>query len=190
MARMSRQNGAEQMRTLPWNFRLNFWIYQYNLVIALLSVPIAVVLLILIVHFKRAVTEWPVALTLIVGLFTFAYTVQKQGLEESKLFRVLFGAFNHRYDEIDPQLNQILWEDDQKKELSPEQKVTLNRYFNLCAEELLYFRKGYIDPRVWDAWIKGMTIYCQNERIREFWAAELQTDAYYGFVLPCGLQPR
>jgi len=86
---------------------------------------------------------------------------------------------------MDPQLNQILWEDDQKKALSPEQKVTLNRYFNLCAEELLYFRKGYIDPRVWDAWIKGMTIYCQNERIREFWAAELQTDAYYGFKLPC-----
>ena len=181
---MSKQNVAEQMRTLPWNLRLNFWIYEYNLVIALLSVSAAFVLLILLVHFKRAVTDWPVALTLIVGLFTFAYTVQKQGLEESKLFRVLFGEFNGRYDEMDPQLNQILWEDDQKKALTPEQKVTLNRYFNLCAEELLYFKKGYIDPRVWDAWIKGMTIYCRNERIRAFWSEELQTDAYYGFKLP------
>lgn len=182
---MSKQNVAEQMRTLSWNLRLNFWIYQYNLVIALLSVPVAVVLLILLVHFRRAGSDWPVALTLIAGLFAFAYTVQKQGLEESKLFRDLFGEFNRRYNEIDPQLNQIIWEDDQKKALSPEQKVTLNRYFNLCAEELLYFRKGYIDPRVWDAWIKGMTVYCQNRRIREYWAAELQTDAYYGFVLPC-----
>jgi hypothetical protein len=185
---MSKQNGAEQMRTLPWNFRLNFWINQYNLVIALLSVPVAVVLLILLVHFKRAVTDWPVALTLVVGLFTFAYTVQKQGLEESKLFRDLFGEFNRRYDKVDPKLNQILWEDDQKSPLTAGQKDTLNRYFNLCAEEYLYFRKGYIDPRVWDAWIKGMKIYCQNMRIRDFWSAELQNDAYYGFTLPCAAE--
>ena len=125
------------------------------------------------------------ALTLVVGLFSFAYTVQKQELEESKLFRDLFGDFNRRYDEMDPKLNQILWEENQKKPLSPEQKDTLNRYFNLCAEEFLYFRKGYIDPRVWDAWISGMTTYCQNVRIREFWSAELRTDSYYGFKLPC-----
>jgi len=79
MTRMSKHNVAEQMRTLSWNFRLNFWINQYNLVIAMFSVPVVVVILILLFHFRRAVNEWPVALTLIVGLFTFAYTVQKQG---------------------------------------------------------------------------------------------------------------
>jgi hypothetical protein len=188
MTRVCRKNVTEEMRTLPWNFRLKFWINQHHLVIVLLSVPVAVVLLILLVHFKRAVTDWPVALTLVVGLFTFAYTVQKQELEESKMFRDLFCDFNRRYDEMDPQLNEILWEDDKKKALSSLQKDTLNRYFNLCAEEFLYFRKGYIDPRVWDAWIKGMTIYCQNMRIREFWLAELQTDAYYGFTLPCAAE--
>jgi hypothetical protein len=185
MTRTPTLNVTEQMRTLPWNFRLRFWINQHNLVIVLLSVPVAVVLLILLVHFNRAATDWPVALTLVVALFTFAYTVQKQELEESKLFRELFGEFNSRYDEMDPQLNQILWEDDQNKPLSLEQKDTLNRYFNLCAEEFLYFRKGYIDPRVWDAWIKGMTIYCQNARVRKLWSKELENGSYYGFTLPC-----
>ena len=188
MTRMSRQNATKNMRTPPWNFRLKFWINQHHLVIVLLSIPVAVVLLILLVHFKRAVTDWPVALTLVVGLFTFAYTVQKQELEESKMFRELFGEFNRRYDEVDPQMNQILWEDDQKRALTPAQKDTLNRYFNLCAEEFLYFRKGYIDLRVWDAWIKGMKIYCKNARIRKFWAVELETGSYYGFTLPCAAE--
>jgi len=187
MTTTSRPNVTKKMRALPCNFWLKFWINQHSLVVVLLSVPVAFGLL-LLVHFKRAVIDWPMALTLVVGLFTFAYTVQKQELEENKLFRELFGEFNRRYDELDPELNQILWEDDQKKALTPERKGTLNRYFNLCAEEFLYFRKGYIDRRVWDAWIKGMEIYCKNERIREFWAKELDTGAYYGFTLPCAAE--
>jgi hypothetical protein len=185
MSRESRQNVTEHMRTLPWNFRLKFLMNQHSLVIVLLSIPVVLVPLILLVYFKRATTDWPVALTLVVGLFTLAYTVQKQELEESKLFRELFCDFNGRYDRMDLQLNQILRENDKEKALSPEQKDTLNRYFNLCAEEFLYFRKGYIDPRVWDAWIKGMAIYCQDPRIQKLWAKELETDAYYGFALPC-----
>jgi hypothetical protein len=62
---------------------------------------------------------------------------------------------------------------------------TLYKYFNLCAEEYLYYTKGYIYPEVWSAWWNGMIVFCRNPRIRRIWSDELNTNAYYGFPLPC-----
>ena len=57
---------------------------------------------------------------------------------------------------------------------------TLNDYFNLCGEEYLFYRRGYIYPEVWKSWVAGMKIYYANERIKKLWAQELSNQSYYG----------
>ena len=84
---------------------------------------------------------------------------------------------------MDQELNRIFYGDDQTP-LSYEDIDTLFRYFNLCGEEYLYFKKGYIYPEVWKAWHNGMMVYYQNMRIRKLWSEELKSDSYYGLSFP------
>ena len=77
-------------------------------------------------------------------------------------------------------LNEIRAND--KGELKKKHRETLDDYFNLCAEEYLYFKKGYIDKEVWQAWCNGMWFFLQNERIRKAWEDEEKTGSYYGLT--------
>lgn len=56
---------------------------------------------------------------------------------------------------------------------------TLNDYFNLCGEEYLFYRRGYIYPEVWKSWVAGMKIFYEDERIQKVWSKELNTESYY-----------
>ena len=57
---------------------------------------------------------------------------------------------------------------------------TLNDYFNLCGEEYLFYRRGFIYPEVWGSWVRGMNIYFKDDRIQELWLEELRNESYYG----------
>lgn len=70
-------------------------------------------------------------------------------------------------------------------ELTPAEELFLYDYFNLCAEQYLYYRKGFIYPEVWSAWCNGMMIFFENPRIRALWEKESRTNSYYGFKLSC-----
>jgi hypothetical protein len=63
-----------------------------------------------------------------------------------------------------------------------ERKQILVGYFNLCAEEYLFFNEGYIHPKVWHSWCSGMLYYLQDERIRQFWNQEAKLGSYYGLT--------
>lgn len=56
-------------------------------------------------------------------------------------------------------------------------------YFNLCAEEYLYFQKGYIYKEVWTAWCYGIRFFFESPRIRPQWQQEEETNSYYGLTL-------
>jgi hypothetical protein len=114
-----------------------------------------------------------------VGL-TVIYFVQKQKLEELQMFEKLFTQFNQRYKELNDRLEDILAD-----EALPELEVrkTLNAYFNLCAEEYLFYSEGRIHPAVWKAWCRGMLFYLKNERIRRHWDDEVKAGSYYGLTL-------
>jgi hypothetical protein len=114
-------------------------------------------------------------------ILTSVYFVQKQKLEEAKLFKELFDDFNYRYDEINDRLEALCG----KKEgrMTPEEKNLLVQYFNLCAEEYVFFKKGYIYPDVWESWKKGMEYYYNNQLIQEQWNNELEQGSYYNFRL-------
>jgi hypothetical protein len=160
--------------------RLKFLIYRWHIVIVILLVFAAILAPII---FKRHFSNWQAVIPLVGGLFAFVYAVERQKLNESRLFRELFSEFNGRYDELGGGLNRIL-RGNNEAALSSDDIDILFRYFNLCAEEFLYFRKGYIDPVVWNAWSNGMKTYFRSGRIRKLWAEELESNSYYGFKLP------
>ena len=114
------------------------------------------------------------------GLTYFLY---RQHLDETKLFRELFVSFNERYDQLNDPLNDIL-ADTSEGEFNPKEREQLFSYFNLCAEEYLFHRAGYIDQHVWNAWSRGMKVFFDHPRIRKLWEQDCKADSYYGFRPP------
>jgi hypothetical protein len=109
----------------------------------------------------------------------FLVAVQKQKTEELTLFKELFEKFNARYDEMNEALNVII-AGDRNTPLTQEETDKLFNYFNLCGEEYLFYRQGYIYPEVWQAWSKGIEIFLDDPRIKQLWDKEINTGSYYG----------
>ncbi len=158
--------------------KLKFWFFRnYWWLLPLLFVGLGsgMVLLQLGVDFKLLAT-------LLGTLFSLLYFLQKQRLEETKLFREIFAECNERYDKMNERLNAIVdGPDDQP--LQPKERAILNDYFNLCGEEYLYYTQGYIFPSVWKAWHNGMKYFIKNPRIAAVWTKEKKFESYYGLSL-------
>jgi hypothetical protein len=127
--------------------------------------------------------EWELIFTIVGGILSFIYFVQKQKLEEIRLLKELFTDFNARYDALNEELNRIASDNEAREGFTQQELDTIYNYFNLCGEEYFYYEQGYIHPKVWKAWRNGMKIFYRNERIRKAWAEELKNDSYYGFQL-------
>ena len=117
---------------------------------------------------------------------TFCYFLQKQQLEETRLMKELITDFNRRYGDMDGTLQGTLRTKCVRPALllSPRQQQTLVDYFNLCAEEYLFYDLGYVEPRVWRAWKNGMKAYAKDKRIQELWKNEKESKSYYDFDFP------
>ena len=115
----------------------------------------------------------------IAALIHFLYSQHSQNTER---FIGLFRDFNARYDRLNNRLDTLLVKDGALM-LTNEDKQLLYDYFNLCAEEYLYFKSGYIDAEVWLSWLKGMKIFLSNSDVRRLWQEELNSGSYYGFTL-------
>lgn len=115
-------------------------------------------------------------LTSLAGLFYFLYS---QHLQKARLFHDLFKNFNERYDKLNSKLNQIATSD--SIIMGFEEEQVLFDYFNLCAEEYLYYKNGFIDDEVWKSWRNGMLYFASFTKIHDLWSNELKSDSYYGF---------
>jgi hypothetical protein len=123
--------------------------------------------------------EWVVSiLGGVGGLTTFLYT---QHLQETRLFTELFKDFNGRYNALNHRINAIA--EKAGTRIQAEDRQVLMDYFNLCAEEFLFFGAGYIDETVWRSWVRGMKSFADVPGIRSIWLQELESDSYYGFSL-------
>ena len=114
---------------------------------------------------------------ILVSTFFF---VQKQRIEELRIFKELFTEFNDRYDKLNDPLNKII-DGNQDEELTQVEKFVLFDYFNLCGEEYFFYRQRHIHPIVWEAWLNGMQFYYNQPRIGKLWIEELEQNSYYGF---------
>lgn len=114
------------------------------------------------------------------GTLGFAYFVQQQRLAETELFHQLFTDFNTRYRALNGKLVAIL---NQEDPLTPQQRDDIVDYFNLCAEEYLFYSHGVIPLEVWQAWCRGMAWYLRRHPFKDVWNEEMDTDSYYGLTL-------
>lgn len=112
----------------------------------------------------------------------FAYFLYNQHLQETRLFTELFRDFNARYDKLNDSLHRIA-ADNQASVFSHDDRQILFDYFNLCAEEYLYYKTGYIDAEVWRSWRNGMRHFSELHHIRNLWESELAEGSYYDFSL-------
>ena len=113
----------------------------------------------------------------------FTYFLYRQHLDETKLFKELFVEFNIRYDALNDGLNTILFGPSEGL-LSANERDYLFSYFNLCAEEYFFYKAGYIDRQVWEAWYRGMKDFFKHPRIQALWKQDCKADSYYGFEPP------
>lgn len=113
------------------------------------------------------------------AILGFCYFVQQQKLAETALFERLFTSFNKRYDEMNDRLADIV----EDRMTSVENRKIVVDYFNLCAEEYLFFKAGYIYPDVWTSWCRGMLWYLRRHPFKDIWGAEMKEQSFYGLSL-------
>jgi hypothetical protein len=166
--------GNNETRMTICAIKAKHWVLRHYLWVALTLLVVALAAALLLHPDK--VEHW---LAIIAVPAVFVVTMQKQKTEELQLFKSLFTEFNSRYDELNDQLNAIR-DEASEKDLEKKERDMLFDYFNLCGEEYLFFKQGYIYPEVWRAWYNGMNIFRQNERIKRLWDRELKTGSYYG----------
>jgi hypothetical protein len=162
--------------------KLKHWLYENHWFVTIGLLFIVFVVWASIPSLRSLSSLYP-AVGAVLGLSYFAL---KQHLEEIRLFKELFSSFNTRFDTMNERLYALL-EAPTDQPLTRDEITFLYDYFNLCAEEYLYYRKGYIYPEVWCAWRNGMQIFYASPRIRALWEKELQNNSYYGFSFSCFL---
>ena len=86
-------------------------------------------------------------LSLLGSIAAFFHFLYGQHNTNTDRFVRLFKEFNARFDQLNDRLNQIY---SQSSELvaDPRDLQCFYDYFNLCAEEYLYAKAGYVDGEV------------------------------------------
>lgn len=109
----------------------------------------------------------------------FYYFMQQQKLAETQLFYALFSTFNERYDEYNGPLAELAAK---ATPWSSSDRDLVVDYFNLCAEEYLFFKEGYIHHEVWQSWCRGMLWYLRLDSFRKLLDEEVKTESLYGLT--------
>lgn len=112
----------------------------------------------------------------------FLHFLYVQHYQDTQIFVNLFEKFNKRYDSLNEKLNAIISRPTDSP-LLPEHIGALYDYFNLCAEEHLFYEAGYIDGMVWCAWLRGMRYFAKDAAVLQLWKQEIISGSYYNFKL-------
>lgn len=137
-----------------------------------------------IIQFMPAIITGIVAITGVVVTVIFQRSAKR--LSNDRMMKELFTEFNQRYDQLNDHLmflekkNLTLLELDENQKC----KAKVIDFFNLCAEEYYWYKKGRIDPKVWRAWYSGMNYWVNEvEAIRDLWLKELEANGKTSYYL-------
>jgi hypothetical protein len=110
------------------NHRVKRTLFKWYALISVITIAIAMLLIL------ADVLQWEEFAAIAAVILSFAFGVQKQNLEEIKLFKKLFEQFNERYDEMNDDMNRICR--DSGSPLTEAEIETLFKYFNLCGKNV------------------------------------------------------
>lgn len=139
---------------------------------------------IVIFYFKLGYDE-RVLLGMLGIIATMYFGTLRTRLEHDKLFKELFTDFNSKYDkDLNDLLNDLRL--NPEKELEIQEKKLIFDYFNLCAEEYLWRKKGRIPSDVWDAWKAGIESNLEIPQVKDIFEKEAKDKktrmSYYGLM--------
>ena len=124
------------------------------------------------------------SVAIIAAGISISFGIRQYKIENDKIFKELFIAFNQKYDEkYNNRLNDIIKECQQNEnyEMTNDEKNLIVDYLNFCAEEYLWYKKDRIDESVWLSWENGMKYYFGISPIKAIVDQEkTQKDSYYG----------
>src|SRR5688572_26587729 len=92
-----------------------------------------------IVLWQVADDHGTLVVSVLAALLSVSFFVQQQKLAEMQLFKQLIVEFNERYDRLNDVLQCVVI----RGIRSDEEHYAVLDYFNLCAEEHLFFEEGY-----------------------------------------------
>jgi hypothetical protein len=122
-----------------------------------------------------------VLLSVVGSFWALVFYLHRRHAEDARFVKELLTEFNERYDKMATDLQFAL---SSRGDFERETDLRFVRYFNLCAEEWLFWRAGYIYDPVWQAWENGMRQYSRDPRVIALWKEEEKSNSYYGFKFP------
>lgn len=145
----------------------------------------SVLIVLLIVLYLNSALKLETFGAAIAGLITIYISFQQQTIANDAIFRELFISFNSRYsNKLNDLLNKLRIEP--SLYLDTEQKLLIIDYFNLCSEEYLWYTKGRIPSKVWNAWLEGIKVNLSIKKVYDLFEEETDTKekkvSYYGFA--------
>jgi hypothetical protein len=164
-----------RLQATPLHHRRNIWPW---------CVAASLVILIIYLFVPAGYRSGTVLVSAVGSFWALAFYLRGRHAEDARFAKELLTEFNQRYDRLNNDLQSALW---RSASFEEETKLQFIKYFNLCAEEWLFWKAGYIYDPVWKAWENGMKQYGRDPRVIALWKKEEGTDSYYGFKFPCGI---
>lgn len=153
--------------------------------------------------------EWfQIIVTLVIGAsqvvlailaFRFSNNFQKQqvalakqeaSIAHDKMHMELHNKFSDEFEELLPKLLALIEsEPPQNNPVYGEYQesintLTIRKYFNLCAEEFYWYKKGRIDQEVWESWREGMNdFYSMSPMMQQLWEDNSKDGGYKAYYL-------
>jgi hypothetical protein len=129
--------------------------------------------------------EGTLALGIIGTIVSLYFGVLKYKMENDRMFNELFTTFNQRYNgKLNDLINELRLVPGKK--LSNDEEKLIIDYFNLCAEEYLWYSRNRIPEKVWQAWKAGILENLKIIQVNEVYLKETETEnarkSYYGLA--------
>ena len=161
-----------KLKATPLRDRKDLWTW------CVVASAIVIVLYIIVPSPYRSAS---VLLSIVGTFWALAFYFHRRHADAARFVKELLTEFNDRYDKLGSDLQFAIW---RRGDFEMETELKFIRYFNLCAEEWLFWKAGYIYEEVWRAWENGMKQYGRDPRVIALWKKEEATDSYYGFRFP------
>lgn len=156
-----------------------FFSKYYLPIIAAFLLVVAFYVLFFCLEEKKA----EVYISVIAAILALYFGLLKHQISNDEMFLTIFSDFNSIYNnDFNDLLNEL--RTNVKWELTQKEVNLIIDYFNLCAEEYLWFKKGRLPKDIWNAWKAGIMENLQITQVYEIYKKEMRIDnnrkAYYG----------